>query len=193
MTSYLISESKFDGSVRRFVKDILTLVKLKGEGNYSLPEDLNSEELVYLMKEIENPLTLSVNISENNEIDDVEVDADYYRDEDVIEVTVLLNPFKKEKIYQKLIGKLNETIRHELEHISQYQRGVVFPKEPKRPIDFYLQRHELEAQVAGFRRRARKEKRELEDVMREWFNENKKYHRLKDFEVERVIKKLLEI
>ena len=193
MGKLFLAESKFDFAVRRFVKDIVSLVKYKGIGSYTLPVDVNSDELVYTMKGLDNPITLDVDLFQDELIDTVEVDADYYRDEDLIEVTVVMNPHKKDKLIQKLIGKLNETIRHELEHISQYQKGYVFPKEPNRPIDYYLQTHELEAQKTGFRRRAKKEKREFEDVAREWYDENKKYHRLKPHEVERVIYNLLEI
>ena len=93
-----------------------------------------------------------------------------------------------------MIGELNETLRHELEHIYQYQKGYKFPKkEPTSPIKYYLQPHELEAQRAGFKRIAKLQKKPLIDVIRNWFNKNQKRHRLSDKEVEKVIKKILEI
>ena len=94
---------------------------------------------------------------------------------------------------QELIGELNETLRHELEHISQHQKGYNFPKEPRNPLKYYTQPHELEAQLAGFKRRSRKENKDLEQVIRGWFRRNEKKHRLKPKQVETIINKLIEM
>jgi len=95
---------------------------------------------------------------------------------------------------EELIGELNETIRHELEHVYQHQKGFEFPKrEPKSPIKYYTQPHELEAQVAGFKRIAKLKKLPLIQVIRNWFNKNQSRHRLSPKEVETVIKKIIEL
>jgi len=60
-----------------------------------------------------------------------------------------------------------------------------------KPLEYYTQEHELEAQYRGFKRRAKSEKRTIQDVMDEWFNKNKKLHRLKPKEVEIVKNKVL--
>jgi len=190
----LIIEARYDNVVRTLVKDIIDLYKFQREGEFSLPEDIRGEEdMTYSFPEFENEFSIDLNLAKDDNVDTVEVDAAYYRDEDIIEVTIVSNPDLGNQNIQELIGELNETIRHELEHVSQHQKGYDFPKEPKNPLKYYIQPHELEAQLAGFKRRSRKENRDLEEVIRGWFRRNEKRHRLKPKQVEIVINKLLEM
>ena len=191
----LITESRFDGVTRKLVKDILSFYKYQREGQFLLPEDLSGENFQsYKFPGIDNEFVIELNLEIDEDIDTIEVDAAYYREEDVIEITITSNPDLGYKNLEQLIGELNETVRHELEHIYQYQKGHQFPKkEPKSPIKYYLQPHELEAQRVGFKRLAKLQKKPLIDIIRNWFNKNQKRHRLSDKEVEKVIKKILEI
>ena len=194
MNESLITEARYDNVVRTLVKDIISLYKFQREGEFSLPEDIKGEEdTTYSFPGIENEFSIELNLATDDDVDTVEIDAAYYRDEDVIEVTIVSNPEVGLHNIQELIGELNETIRHELEHVSQHQKGYDFPKEPKNPLKYYTQPYELEAQLAGFKRRARKENRDLEEVIRGWFRRNEKKHKLKPKQVEIVIKKLLEM
>jgi len=190
----LITESRYDNVVRTLVKDIISLYKSQREGEFSLPEDIRGEEhMTYSFPQIKNEFSIDLNLAKDDDVDTVEVDADYYKDEDTIEITIISNPELGYQNIQELIGELNEVIRHELEHISQHQKGYKFPKEPKGPLKYYTQQHELEAQLAGFKRRARKENRSVEEVIRGWFRRNEKKHRIKPKQVETVINKLLEM
>jgi hypothetical protein len=194
MNESLITEARYDNVVRTLVKDIISLYKFQREGEFSLPEDIKGEEYTtYNFPEFENEFSIELNLATDDDVETVEIDAAYYRDEDVIEVTIVSNPEIGLHNVQELIGELNETIRHELEHVSQHQKGYDFPKEPKNPFKYYTQPYELEAQLAGFKRRARKENRDLEEVIRGWFRRNEKKHRLKPKQVEILIKKLLEM
>ena len=194
MNESLITEARYDNVVRTLVKDIISLYKFQREGEFSLPEDIKGEDdMTYNFPEFKNEFSIELNLATDDDVETVEIDAAYYRDEDVIEVTIVSNPEIGLHNVQELIGELNETIRHELEHVSQHQKGYDFPKEPKNPFKYYTQPYELEAQLAGFKRRARKENRDLEEVIRGWFRRNEKRHRLKPKQVETVIKKLLEM
>ena len=87
---------------------------------------------------------------------------------------------------------MNEVLRHELEHLKQYEQGYKFPrKEPTNPEKYYTQSHELDAQKAGFKRRSRGEKLDYETLVRRWFEENRHKHRMTDDQAERVIQRLL--
>lgn len=190
----LIVEAKYDNVVRTLIKDIIAFYKYQREGEFSLPEDIRGEEhMTYTFPEIKNEFSIELILALDEDVETVEVDAAYYREEDVIEVTIVSNPDLGYQNLQELIGELNETIRHELEHVSQYEKGYKFPKEPKGPLKYYTQKHELEAQLAGFKRRARKEKRNLEELIRGWFRRNQSKHGLKPNEVEIVINKILEL
>jgi hypothetical protein len=191
----LIVEGRYDSIVRELVRDIVSFYKYQREGEFLLPEDLKGEKFnSYKFPGINNEFVIELNLEIDDEVENIDIDAAYYREEDVIEITIISNPEMGYKNLELLIGELNETLRHELEHIYQYQKGYKFPKrEPTSPIKYYLQPHELEAQRAGFKRIAKLQKKPLIDVITNWFNKNKKRHRLSDKEVEKVIKKILEI
>jgi hypothetical protein len=191
----LIVEGRYDSIVRELVRDIVSFYKYQREGEFLLPEDLKGEKFnSYKFPGINNEFVIELNLEIDDEVENIDIDAAYYREEDVIEITIISNPEMGYKNLELLIGELNETLRHELEHIYQYQKGYKFPKrEPTSPIKYYLQPHELEAQRAGFKRIAKLQKKPLIDVITNWFNKNKKRHRLSDREVEKVIKKILEI
>jgi hypothetical protein len=191
----LIVEGRYDSIVRELVRDIVSFYKYQREGEFLLPEDLKGEKFnSYKFPGINNEFVIELNLEIDDDVEKIDIDAAYYREEDVIEITIISNPEMGYKNLELLIGELNETLRHELEHIYQYQKGYKFPKrEPTSPIKYYLQPHELEAQRAGFKRIAKLQKKPLIDVITNWFNKNKKRHRLSDKEVEKVIKKILEI
>jgi hypothetical protein len=191
----LIVEGRYDSIVRELVKDIVSFYKYQRKGEFLLPEDLKGEEYhSYKFPGINNEFVIELNLEIDDDVENIDIDAAYYREEDVIEITIISNPEMGYKNLELLIGELNETLRHELEHIYQYQKGYKFPKkEPTSPIKYYLQPHELEAQRAGFKRIAKLQKKPLIDVISNWFKKNQKRHRLSDKEVEKVIKKILEI
>lgn len=188
--SYIV-EGKYDGITRTLVKDIIDLYKKNDEGEFDLPEDLRKDEMVYDFGGNLSSISVELELTQDKNIDDYEVDAEYYRGEDTIIIQIIYNPKNKMGLIQNLIGDLNETVRHELEHVKQYYQGYKFPKEPKSPVKYYTRKHEIEAQLAGFKRRAKQEKKPLPEVLRNWFDKNKKRHKLSDDQVDKVIKKLL--
>jgi hypothetical protein len=193
MTEGLITEGKYDSVVKQLVKDVLTTIKYQKEGEFYLPEDV-SQGMFYKFPQIDSEFNIELSLQVSDEVETVNVDGAYYPDDDVIEISIVTNPNLNREILEELYYELNELIRHELEHIIQFERGDDIPKkEPKVPLKYYSQKHELEAQIAGFKRRAKKEKKPLEDVIRSWFNKNKLRHRLSPKNVEVVINRILEL
>ena len=187
----LLIEGKFDYITRELIKDIIKIYKSQRTGEFQLPEDLYSDRELYTFKGIENPFSIGLDLSVSEDVEDFDIDADYYRDEDLILVTIISNPNPGYNNIQKIIGELNETIRHELEHIRQYEQGYKFPKEPKDPVKYYTQQHELEAQLAGFKRRAKQEGKDLETVIRDWFKRNQNKHGLEPKQIEKIIQQII--
>ena len=188
-----ITEGRYDNIVRKVVKDIMSVVKYQKEGEFSLPEDIG-DEMMYSTPKLNNPFTIELNLEVNEDVDTIDVDGEYYPDEDIISLTIISNPNLDREILEELHFELNELIRHEIEHISQMDRGEEFPEdEPKKSLDYYTQRHELEAQIAGFKRRAQKERKPIEDVIRRWFTKNYSKHNLSPKDVEIVINRILEL
>ena len=193
MTESIITESKYDSVIRKLVQDILGVFKHENEGNFTLPEDI-SDNMTYQFSQFDNDFTINVHLSKDETVDTVDVDGEYYTDEDTIEVYIKSNPNLNRELLEELHFELNELLRHEVEHMIQHERGDEFPnKEVKQPLKYYTQKHELEAQIAGFKRRAQKERKPLEEVIRNWFKKNQLKHRLSPKNVEVVINKILEL
>jgi len=188
-----INEGRYDNIVRKVVKDIMSVVKYQKEGEYVLPEDI-SNETVYTSPKLYSPFSIELTLNTSEDVETVEVDGEYYPDEDIILIEIVSNPNLDREILEELHFELNELVRHEIEHMSQLDRGEEFPEyEPENSLEYYTQKHELEAQLAGFIRRAQKERKPLEDVIRGWFVKNYSKHNLSPKDVEKVIKRILEL
>ena len=192
MNKKLLNEDKYDSVVRQLVRDIITIYKEGKDGEFGLPEDLYEDKVEYNFPQFDSTFSIYLEISTDDSVDGFDVEAAYYRDEDMISVEIVTNPSYGPQIIQELVGELNEVLRHELEHLKQYEQGYKFPrKEPTNPEKYYTQSHELDAQKAGFKRRSRGEKIDYETMVRRWFEDNRHKHRMTNDQAERVIQRLL--
>jgi len=194
MTESIISEGKYSNVIRHVVKDILKVFKHQKEGEYQLPEDIatDEQEMVYDFPQLDSAFTVELIMTLNDEIETVDVDGEYFRDDDTIVVRVESNPNLDRETLEELHFELNELVAHELQHLIQRDDGYVFPKkETKKSLKYYTQPHEIDAQITGFKRRAQKERKPYEDVVRSWFKRNQLKHQLTQDEMGVVINKLL--
>ena len=178
------SEKK--GVVRKLVQDIIKVFK-KGEGEYTLPEDI-SDEMTYSFRGFDTDFTVEIKIDENENVEGFELDGGYYDDTDTLEIHIMYNSNFFPETYYDLIGELNELVRHELQHLIQAERGIDRPTDETDPEKYYLQPHEINAQIAGFKRLSNLRKEPFEKVVRDFFNKNKT---LSDDAKERVIGSIL--
>jgi hypothetical protein len=189
----LIKEARFDNAVRTVVKDIIAFFKYQREGEFGLPEELRDDELTYKFPDMETEFSIFLDLQLDDTVQGVDVDADYYRDDDLIYLTIISNPKDGYTNLKELTSELNEVLRHEFEHIKQMEQGYKFPKkEPTDPYKYYTQPHELEAQRAGFRRRAKGERVDFETLVRNWFAKNPHKHNLNPTQQEKVIQKIIQ-
>lgn len=187
----LIMEGKYDGIVRQIVNDILSVFKTKKVGGFSLPEDIRETDLYYDYPQFKKEFGVFVNFEQSDDVETFEVDGDLYYNDDTIEILVITNPNSGNEILNDLVNELNEVVRHEIEHIIQYDGGMKRKKEPTDSEKYYTQQHELDAQKAGFKRRARREKNNMETLVRNWFKKYPHKHTLNPEQQERVIQKIL--
>ena len=95
-----------------------------------------------------------------------------------------------------ILADLNDLIAHELEHIMQdnYLRPEeeMAPEGDERPKDktYYLQAHEIPAELKGFRRVVKLRKQKPEQVIRDWFKRTEPIHQLSSEDVEELVKTL---
>ena len=205
LTKQTIVESyKYDSLIRKIVKDIVTLYKEKGAGEYYLPEDIDENEFEYHFKDIF--VTVELILEESKNVDGFLLNADYYSDddddgEDVVIVKIVYNPETKNKILYDMIGELNEILAHELRHNYQKNKGLFdFNVEPndgedeeeEEGYDYYTKPKELDSQYYGFKRMSKITGRPFNDVMIGWFKKYKDVHKMNDDEVKLTIKKILD-
>jgi hypothetical protein len=186
----ILTEDVYDTITNKIVHDIIYLVKYQRIGDFELPSDINGGEF-YKFDDLLNDFNIELFLRESDEVDTFDADADYYRDDDVIQIMIVTNPDSKNTILQDLVYELNELVRHELEHVKQHESGYEFPKSPKSSHKYYGQSHELEALSAGFRKRAKKERKDLEFVVRDWFKKNQHKYTMKPKQTENIINKIL--
>jgi len=195
LTESVITESSvFDLPVRTVVKDLLKFIKLEEEGNWYLPEEVNETDMEYDFPKI--PLfSVEFTIEYNDDLPKPYLVDGSKTDGDVIEIILVINPkFYPHSLYD-MLADLNDLVAHELEHVMQdnYLRPEeeMSPEDPdyEKPTDktYYLQPHEIPAELKGFRRIVKLRKQKPEQVIRDWFNRTKEIHQLDDNDITELV------
>lgn len=182
----LLTEGRYDAITRKVVQDVMHVVT-NTKGNEEevvqaeLPNTIRSEEYEYLQEGLGFSVELNVHhqylYHDRNalkESDAYFVDAAIAEgDDNVIMLTVVVDPTWEPQIYEKLFYKLQEVVRHEIEHLTQsgYYRIEDRPKSTtstaklKTVYGHHKHKIEVPALVHGFYRRAKIEKRPIDEVM----------------------------
>lgn len=189
----LMEDNRRREIIRKIVRDLILVFKNNDEGDFYLPEYFGEDNPIYVFPGFEENLTIEFKISINESIDNFIVDANYYNQEEIIEINLEYNPKNKNQIMYDLIGELNEIVAHEIRHVDQKNKGMFDfnKKEEKVPYKYYLQPHEMDAQIFGFNRLSKLTRKPFEEVVRNWYKTHKDLHRLTDSQSENVINKLL--
>jgi hypothetical protein len=192
MNESLIVEGELDKLTRKLVQDVVQFFKHQRKGEFGLPEDLGKDEMVYTYPGFDG-FSIFLDLQLSDDVETVDVDGELYYGDDLMYLTIISNPNAGYTILDELTKELNEVIRHELEHIRQHEQGYKFPrKEPKSAEKYYTQQHELEAQRAGFNKRAKSENADFETLVRTWFQKNPHKHTLNPKQQEKVIQQILQ-
>jgi len=188
-----IFEDKFEYIVDKLVSDAMNVFRQNQKGKIVLPEDLGDEEMVYDFPEINGVFTVNLDIKTDPNMTGIETDGESDV-EDNIDIEITTNPELTEDDLKELEYELHEILVHELTHIIQQNLQYNFPKrKPKKPYNYYSQRHELEAQIAGFKRRAKLENKPFEEILRNWLKKYVKRHGMNLEETEKLIKLILSL
>jgi len=187
------NKNEYREDIRKIVNDIVNIFKKNNEGEFYLPEDINQNDMVYDIPKLGISVSVELKIDIDNTIDTFKTNAAIWHDDNTISVVIVYNPENKKRILYDLIGDLNQNIAHELRHIHQSVNDMFDLDVPEEedPYKYYTQTHELDAQLFGFKRLAKLSKKPLLDVIKNWFENNKDIHQLKDNQVRDVIIKIL--
>ena len=179
--------------IRTLIRDIIKIYKEEDDGEFYLPNYLNDTIDFYNFTSFDNDLILDLTIQPNNNLDTFKVDSEYFRNDNIIDVTIEYNPEVKSQITYDLVGELNEVLAHEIRHVDQKTKGIFNLDVPEEedPYKYYTQEHELDAQVFGFKRLSRLTKTPFDVVVKKWFKTHKDIHRLNDQQTDDVITKIL--
>jgi len=188
----LLEDNRRRDIIRNIIRDIIKVYKVEDEGEFYLPMYINDEVDFYDFPGTEG-LVVVLEVEMNEGVESFRVDANFYRNDGIIEIIIEYNPEIKEKIMYDLIGELNELVAHEVRHIDQRTKGTynLDVPEEKDPYKYYIQPHEIDAQVFGFKRLAKITKTPFDTVVKRWFKTHKDLHQLTDQEEQDVISKIL--
>jgi len=187
-----ITESKkYDNVTRKIVKDIVEIIKLQEDGEFTLPEDTDGE-MTYSFTNFNEEFDVDLKIEFDENIDDFIIDGGYYKDEDKFEFLITYNPKKYPSFLYDFIGEINEVVAHEFNHFLQELRGeLTEPAGEMGSLEYYLQPDELESQYKGFKRRSRLARIPMEVVVRNWFNKYGEMRGLSEEDIEIIIYEIL--
>jgi hypothetical protein len=188
----LLEDNRRRDIIRNIIRDIVKVYKTEDEGEFYLPMYINDEVDFYDFPGTEG-LVVVLETEMSEDVETFKVDANFYRNDGIIEIIVEYNPEIKEKIMYDLIGELNELVAHEIRHIDQRVKGTynLDVPEEKDPYKYYIQPHEIDAQVFGFKRLSRLTKTPFDVVVKRWFKTHKDLHQLTDQEEQDVITRIL--
>lgn len=174
MGKTVIIEGRYDSATRKVVKDIMTVIK-QTEGypddtmvHIQLPNDIDGTD-IYVMDKSNLIFNVEVNLVRNENVNGFKIESFKIQKEDVLEINILINRNQEPNIYEAIFMKLQEDVRHEMEHILQNMgRGGRPPTEHienETTYQHHISLHEVPALVQGFYRRAKKMKLPLDDIM----------------------------
>lgn len=176
----LLTEGRYDAITRKVVKDIMQLVtQTRNQEDeslyYNLPSDISDD---YEYEQDNMSLSVDLYIHHqylNGKPFEVSTSISNDGDDNIIMMSVAVDPKFEPRIYEKLFYKLQEDIRHEIEHFTQMGPNRI-PDRPKSTsktaelkttYGHHKNKIEVPALVHGFYRRAKLEKRPLNDVMQD--------------------------
>jgi hypothetical protein len=174
-------EGRYDKLTSKTVKSLWPVIKVTrvaGESEYVLNLDEISEGGIFfdLILEITR---MPIPIPQGFVID---AGAYTQKGNNALEIIIKIDPTKEPQVYTKLNAKLQDAVRHEIEHLTQSGKNKV-PGKPtatraktrdKINIDnnniykYFLLRDEIPAMVHGMYRQAKTEKRKLDEIFNEY-------------------------
>jgi len=188
----MIQEQKVS---RKFLRDIVRDIIFKIKKDFRKPKTYKYESID---PGFGNPFDMEIVMNKGKDFDETflkpyDLEAFWDDDTDTLEMFLNIDPKTNQSFLYNLIGEINDVISHELTHKRQYERGDKISKRRiTRPETYYTQPHEVEAQMVGFKRKAKLMRKPLEDVIRDYFNKRRTKYKLTDRIIDRIVKKLMD-
>lgn len=176
MGKTVIIEGRYDSATSKVVKDIMTVIK-RTNGypddtfvHVLLPNDLDGTDM-YEMDKANITFNVEVNVGREDNVDGFKIESFKVQEEDVFEFNMVINRNQEPDVYEAMYMKLQEDVRHEMEHLLQdWGRGDRPPPsigdhEGETTYQHHKRIEEVPAMVQGFYRRAKKMRLPLDEIM----------------------------
>lgn len=202
--SQILLEGRYDSLTRKIVNDMMVFIK-DTEGD--LDESISIELPDYVDK-YESP-NVAVKIS--SELIIYRTDEDiiygnknvpyhvhtYIAEDDTLVVQITIDESYGRKYYEEIFYKLNEDVRHEIEHFTQYiypdrQKPLQNTAEYETTYKHHMDPSEIEALAHGFYRRAKLEKRPFESIILDDLNKDIVLGNLSQKEADEILKAIID-
>lgn len=183
-----ITEQKVPAlAVRTVIRDITKILKQKQEGEFNLPYHVDGSDLYEFIGFPEFDVLLEINYDDFGNIPqgaDFHVESSYVLGYNQLQIIIRVLPERLEKSLFGIIGKLNDDIAHELQHLRQDSEGRIdddiFIGSTK---DYFLQPDEVEAQYYGLKRRSKMTGIPIKNLIDDYFEYKKDTYGLSDQDV----------
>jgi len=191
-----INESKVQKStIRTVIKDIITILKTKEDGEFYLPYEISGEEFYEFDNFPEFSVDLDIRYVGFEKIPsgaDYKVISNFVQEQGRIDILILINPERLEKSLYSIVGKLNDDITHELQHLRQEDEGRLSSKDfTGSNKDYFLQPHEIEAQYYGYKRQSKITGLSMEELIDDYFENNAEEYDLDQSDVDEIKRAIL--
>lgn len=177
--SQILKEGRYDSFTRLIVNDIISSIKEtegdSGDFEFDLPYDISGENSYKHESGLDINLDLIIRrtndlLSHGNTEVPYHINS-YISEDDFLVVNIIIDNTYGNKFYKEIFYKLNEDVRHEIEHYLQnifddrQKPNIPNTAEYQTTFLHHMDPSEVEALVHGFYRRAKLEKKPLDDVM----------------------------
>jgi len=167
--STLIVEGRYDHLINNISREIVDQMKSgKGTRNYNTYFEIIRGE------DRSVDINFTVKFKPQLDLIDYAYETKGWADSSEMEVVITYNPALFPQSYSTLIAEIKETLRHEIEHISQqnFQDMYTFEKKGDPFYQYLMYPHEVAAFTRGLYKRAKTKRIPIDVAMEEWFNEN---------------------
>jgi hypothetical protein len=177
-------------AIRNVIKDITTILKKNEEGEFNLPYDVDGNDVYDFIGFPNFDVLIEINYDDFENIrggEDFDIDSSYVVGDNQLQIMIRVFPDRLEKSLYSIVGKLNDDIAHELQHLRQEDEGRidndVFKGSNK---DYFLQPDEIEAQYYGLKRRSKMSGMSVGELIDDYFEYKKETFDLSDQDVEEI-------
>lgn len=202
--SQILLEGRYDSLTRIIVNDMMYFIKdTEGEIDEKISIDL--PEYVEKYEHSLSKIKVGVELIIHRTNDDIIYNNDklpyyintYIAEDDTLVVGLTIDESYGKRYYEEIFYKLNEDVRHEIEHFTQNifsdrEKPLQDTAKYETTYEHHMDPSEIEALAHGFYRRAKIEKRPFESIILDDLNKDISLGNLSQKEADEILKAIID-